>query len=138
MKHLFLLITLFFLIGGVSAPQEKKQKEQQTIPLKTNTVKQNTNDDIDIYMDSIKKSMVEVEKAKIVVEQNEAYIRNQNKTIEQLQKNKKPEYIFVAYDSIVLDSVKIKRSFIGRMFNSEQKYKIKTDTIKIEKWIKKK
>ena len=84
------LILIFFLFAGFMSPHKPKEKnnKQITIKLKTSDPQSEFEQGLKKYKDSIISCATAVEKSKKVISLNEPYLKNLDKKIEEIKKEK--------------------------------------------------
>lgn len=136
-------ILFFFLFAGFMSPQKptKKNNKQITIKLKTSEPQSEFEQELKKYKDSIILCATAVEESKKVIYLNEPYLKNLDKKIEELKKEKtltaqkiKGEIIIppnsIEVKGYHLDSTCIEtRNWLWRKLNNDECKTWKIDTL---------
>lgn len=137
------LILIFFLFAGFMSPQKPKEKnnKQITIKLKTSDPQSEFEQELKKYKDSIISCATAVEKSKKVISLNEPYLKNLDKKIEELKKEKtltaqKSKGEIIIHPSSIevkvyhLDSTCLEtRNWLGRQLHRDECRTYKVDTL---------
>lgn len=137
------LILFFLLFAGFMSPQKpmKKNNKQITIKLNTSDPQSEFEQELKKYKDSIILCATAVEESKKVIYLNEPYLKNLDKKIEELKKEKtltaqkSKEEIIIPQNSIEvkvyhLDSTCLEtRNWLGRQLKRDECRTYKVDTL---------